>query len=83
MNGYEALAKFLCNKYGTSPTFAVSQITFAVGDSVKAFGCVGIVKSIGLNGFLEVQFPEAQSTTVFTIEGKLHSWNKCSSLEKV
>lgn len=57
---------------------------FLVGDKVKAFGNIGIVKSISTNGmFLEVTFVEAPNTIIFTIDGKIHSWNKRASLEKV
>lgn len=70
------LSVYYVYKTGTSP--------FIVGDSVKAFGNTGTVKSISANGmFLEVQFPEAQATTVFTICGRVHAWNKRPSLEKV
>lgn len=61
-----------------------SATAFSKGDKVQAFGNTGTVKSISSNGmFLEVSFAEAETTVVFTIEGKVHSWNNSPSLVKI
>lgn len=56
---------------------------FKVGDKVEAFGNIGTVKNISTNGmFVEVTFPDAPNTIIFTIDGKCHNWNKEPSLKK-
>lgn len=57
---------------------------FKVGDKVTAFGNTGVVKSVATNGmFVEVTFAEAPNTIIFTIDGKVHSWNSVPVLRKL
>jgi hypothetical protein len=57
---------------------------FKVGDRVRAFGNVGVVKSISTNGmFLEVIFDKVEHTVVFLIDGRIFRWNKRPVLKKV
>lgn len=59
-------------------------MNFEVGDKVRAFGNLGIVKSLSKNGmFLEVKFDNVDTTVVFLIDGKIAKWNKKPSLKKV
>lgn len=59
-------------------------VNFEVGDKVRAFGNLGIVKSLSKNGmFLEVKFDNVDTTVVFLIDGKIAKWNKKPSLKKV
>jgi preprotein translocase subunit YajC len=64
--------------------FKKSSPTFQKGDKVIAFGNPGTIKNISSNGmFLEVTFDDAPNTVVFTIDGKVHSWNKLPTLKKI
>lgn len=66
------------------PSRKKSATAFSKGDKVQAFGNTGTVKSISSNGmFLEVSFAEAETTVVFTIDGKIHNWNNVPSLVKI
>jgi hypothetical protein len=57
---------------------------FKAGDKVTAFGNVGEIKRISANGmFLEVKFAEFDSIVTFRLDGKMSSWHKTPSLEKL
>lgn len=57
---------------------------FEVGDKVRAFGNIGIIKSISKNGmFLEVKFDKVETTIIFNIDGKMFTWNKNITLKKI
>lgn len=60
------------------------MIEFSVGDKVRAFGNVGVVKSLSKNGmFLEVKFDKVDTTVVFLKDGRISFWNKKPSLKKI
>lgn len=57
---------------------------FQVGDRVRAFGNIGVIKSISKNGmFLEVKFDKVETTIVFNIDGRIFGWNKNITLKKI
>ena len=57
---------------------------FEVGEKVRAFGNIGIIKSISKNQmFLEVKFNNVETTVVFNRDGRIFSWNKNPTLKKV
>lgn len=57
---------------------------FEVGDKVRAFGNIGIIKSISKNGmFLEVKFDKVETTVIFNIDGRMFTWNKNITLKKI
>lgn len=59
-------------------------MSFQKGDIVTAFGNIGTVKNVGVNGYLEVTFPECPNgSVVFCLDGRLFRWAKEPSLVKV
>lgn len=63
---------------------APASDSFKSGDRVTAFGNIGTVKGISPNGmFLEVNFPDAPTTMIFHLDGKLMAWHKATTLRKV
>jgi hypothetical protein len=59
-------------------------MNFQKGDTVTAFGNTGTVKLVGVNGFIEVTFPDCPNgTVVFCSDGKLFRWAKEVSLVKL
>jgi hypothetical protein len=56
---------------------------FKVNDKVRAFGCVGFVKTVSPNGYLHVKFPECPDLVVFRTDGKIYGWSKVPVLKKV
>lgn len=67
-----------------SSLFNSTGTPFNIADKVTAFGNEGFVKSISTNGmFIEVSFPDSPTTIIFTIDGRVHNWNKSPSLRKL
>lgn len=63
------------NKYKFAP--------FQKDDIVEAFGNIGVVQSVGQNGYLSVKFEDCESLVVFNTNGKLMKWHKNVSLKKI
>lgn len=60
------------------------MVEFSVGDKVRAFGNVGVIKNLSKNGmFLEVKFDKVDTTVIFLKDGRISSWNKKPSLKKI
>lgn len=57
---------------------------FCVGDRVRAFGNLGVIKSLSKNGlFVEVKFDKVDITVIFLKDGRISMWNKKPTLKKI